>query len=48
MGYVALTKELTAWRNGTETPWLKEAPAHPLQHALKDLDRAYKNFIAAF
>ncbi|HCF3019240.1 TPA: cytosine methyltransferase, partial [Pseudomonas aeruginosa] len=25
-------------------PWLKVAPVHPLQHALKDLDRAYQNF----
>ncbi len=46
IGYVAMAKELTAWRNGSETPWLKDAPVHPLQHALKDLDRAYKNFFA--
>ncbi|MEO6320228.1 MAG: transposase [Polaromonas sp.] len=46
MGYVAMAKHLTAWRNGSETPWLKEAPCHPLQHALKDLERAYKNFFA--
>ena len=46
IGYVAMAKHLTAWRNGTETPWLKEAPVHPLQHALKDLDRAYQNFFA--
>lgn len=26
------------------TPWLKNAPCHPLQQALKDLERAYKNF----
>ncbi len=44
IGYVAMAKQLTAWRNGTETSWLKEAPVHPLQHALKDLERAYKNF----
>ena len=44
IGYVAMAKELTAWRNGVETPWLKDAPVHPLQHALKDLERAYKNF----
>lgn len=44
IGYVAMAKQLTAWRNGTETPWLKNAPVHPLQHALKDLERAYKNF----
>jgi putative transposase len=46
IGYVAMAKRLTAWRNGTETPWLKDAPVHPLQHALKDLERAYTNFFA--
>ena len=46
IGYVAMAKELTAWRNGSETPWLRDAPVHPLQHALKDLERAYKNFFA--
>lgn len=46
IGYVAMAKYLTAWRNGTDTPWLKEAPVHPLQHALKDLEKAYKNFFA--
>lgn len=46
IGYVTMAKELTAWRNGTQTPWLKDAPVHPLQHALKDLERAYKNFFA--
>ena len=46
IGYVAMAKHLTAWRNGTETPWLKAAPVHSLQHALKDLERAYQNFFA--
>ena len=46
IGYVAMAKRLTDWCNGLETPWLKEAPCHPLQHALKDLERAYKNFFA--
>lgn len=46
IGYVAMAKHLTAWRNGTETPWLKDAPCHPLQHALKDMEKAYKNFFA--
>jgi len=46
IGYVAMAKYLTAWRNGEETPWLKDAPVHPLQHALKDLEKAYKNFFA--
>lgn len=44
IGYVAMAKLLTAWRNGTETPWLKDAPVHPLQHALKNLETAYRNF----
>ena len=46
IGYVAMAKRLTDWRNGPETPWLKDAPCHPLQHALKDLERAFKNFFA--
>ena len=46
IGYVPMAKQLTEWRNGAETAWLKEAPVHPLQHALKDLERAYKNFFA--
>src|ERR1700731_3336878 len=44
IGYVAMAKRLTDWRNASETAWLKEAPVHPLQHALKDLERAYQNF----
>ena len=44
IGYVAMAKHLTAWRNSAETVWLKDAPVHPLQHALKDLEKAYKNF----
>jgi putative transposase len=46
IGYVAMAKHLTEWRNSTQTPWLKDAPVHPLQHALKDMERAYKNFFA--
>lgn len=46
IGYVAMAKLLTDWRNSIETPWLKDAPVHPLQHALKDLERAYKNFFS--
>ncbi len=46
LGYAGLCKELTGWRNGTETPWLADAPVHPLQQALKDLERAYANFFA--
>ena len=44
--YAGLCKALTGWRNGLDTPWLKEAPCHPLQQALKDLEKAYQNFFA--
>jgi putative transposase len=46
IGYVAMAKHLTGWRNSLDTPWLKDAPCHPLQHALKDLEKAYRNFFA--
>jgi putative transposase len=46
ISYESMAKQLTEWRNATETPWLKEAPCHSLQHALKDLEKAYKNFFA--
>jgi putative transposase len=46
LSYAGLCKALTAWRNSTETPWLKKAPTHPLQQTLKDLERAYANFFA--
>src|ERR1700682_5974953 len=46
IGYVAMARHLTAWRNCADTPWLRDAPVHPLQHGLKDLERAYKNFFA--
>ena len=46
LGYAGLCKLLTEWRNSTETAWLADAPAHPLQQTLKDLERAYTNFFA--
>jgi putative transposase len=46
IGYVAMAKLLTEWRHSAQSRWLKEAPVHPLQHALKDLERAYRNFFA--
>ena len=46
LGYAGLCKLLTGWRNGPQTPWLKDAPTHPLQQALKDLERAYTSFFA--
>jgi len=44
LSYAGLCKELTKWRNGIDTPWLKDAPVHPLQQSLKDLEAAYRNF----
>ncbi|MFO7808079.1 hypothetical protein [Guyparkeria sp.] len=46
LGYAGLCKELTGWRNDANTVWLKESPIHPLQQALKDLERAETNFFA--
>lgn len=46
IGYTAMAKHLTVWRHGAQTPWLGDAPVHPLQQALKNLDRAYQNFFA--
>ena len=42
VGYVAMANLLPAWKR--EFPWLKESPSQALQHALKNLERAYKNF----
>lgn len=44
LSYAALCKELTSWRNSEETSWLSDAPVHPLQQSLRDLERAYANF----
>jgi putative transposase len=46
LSYAALCKELTAWRNGSETPWLSQIHSQILQQSLKDLERAYANFFA--
>ncbi|WP_226467158.1 hypothetical protein [Hydrogenophaga taeniospiralis] len=46
IGYLAMAKKLTAWPNGSETPWLKDGPVDPLQHALKGLERVSRNFFA--
>ncbi len=44
LSYAGLCKQLTQWRNSAETAWLADAPVHPLQQSLKDLERAYANF----
>jgi putative transposase len=44
ISYVSMSRHMTAWRQATETPWLKEAPRHTLACALMDLDASFKNF----
>ena len=44
IAYETMALKLKAWR--TEFSWLKDAPFHTLQQALKDLDRAFQNFFA--
>jgi putative transposase len=39
-----LSSELTALKSQPETLWLKEAHSQMLQQALKDVDRAFRNF----
>ena len=46
LGYAALCQLLTTWRHAPETAWLADAPVHPLQQALKDLEQAYAHFFA--
>ena len=44
LGYASLCKSLTEWKAQSETLWLSETPSQALQQALKNLERAYKNF----
>ena len=44
LGYAALCKALTEWKAQPQTRWLNETPSQALQQALKNLERAYKNF----
>lgn len=44
LSYSELCKRLTASRHNEETLFLADAPTHPLQQALKDLERAFRNF----
>jgi putative transposase len=46
LGFAGLCKQLTSWRADPDTAWLSQAPIHPLQQAMKDLERAYTNFFA--
>ncbi len=44
ISFASQCRELTELR--AEVDWIKAAPVHALQQALKDLDRAYQNFFA--
>ncbi len=44
ISFAGQCRELTDLRR--EVDWLREAPIHPLQQALRDLDRAYQGFFA--
>ena len=44
LGYVGTTALLPRWKREPETVWLAALPSQILQQALKDLDRAYRNF----
>ena len=46
LNYAGLCRALTGWRHSLETAWLVDAPIHPLQQKLKDLERAYASFFA--
>lgn len=46
LGFSALCVVLRDWKREEETSFLAEAHSQILQQALKDLDRAYKNFFA--
>jgi putative transposase len=42
--YESMAKNLGAWRSDEAALWLREAPYHTLQQALKDMEKAFKNF----
>jgi putative transposase len=44
IGYVAMAAKLPVWKREAGQAWLKDSPSQALQHALKDLDKAYQNF----
>ena len=46
ISYVTMAAWLPLWKRELGFVWLKDAPSQALQHALKDLEKAYKNFFA--
>ena len=48
ISYVSMAKQLTQWRSTAETPWLKESPCHPQQHALKEPTKTFSLNVPIF
>ena len=46
ISYGSMASNLPTWKRDIKLSWLKNAPSQALQHALKDLDKAYQNFFA--
>lgn len=46
IGYVSMAANLPIWKCEVATEWLRDSPSQSLQHALKHLNAAYKNFFA--
>lgn len=46
LGWVELSRELTALRQAEETAWLAELPREPFQQTLRDFDTAWRKFFA--
>ena len=46
ISYVSMAANLPLWKRESGMAWLKDAPSQSLQHALKDLEKAYKNFFS--
>jgi putative transposase len=46
LNYAQLCALLPVWKRDPENSWLKEAPSHVLQQALKDLCQAFKYYFA--
>lgn len=45
IGYVAMAKHLTSWRNGEETPWLKRSPCSSLTASFKGFGQSLPKFL---
>ena len=45
LGYVGTANLLPLWKRDPETVWLSGVHSQILQQSLKDLDRAYRNFV---